>query len=55
MEDRVLMCTICGDVLTYDEVAYDGPLNPDDTGCSPFMPWKTICTKCDEVYNGGER
>ena len=48
-------CTGCGRILNdYADVAYDGPArkgrpDPQNTDCSPFQEWATLCRTCAQA------
>jgi hypothetical protein len=33
----------------YGEVGYDGPADPMNTECGPFLDWLTLCNDCYEA------
>ena len=39
-------CVICGEDLDYFNIAYLGPIDPEDKSCSPDMRFICICWNC---------
>jgi len=48
-------CDRCGEDLSFDEVAYLGPVDRDDMECSAFQETECVCNDCEDEQDNQER
>jgi|APSaa5957512535_1039671.scaffolds.fasta_scaffold04366_3 hypothetical protein len=41
-------CDKCKKEIDFEEVGYLGAVDRNNTECSPFMNFETICVECEE-------